>query len=189
MAEGSHDGPSGEIASDEVTPESSPMDHDPLAAQFDAPAEAPQLADTGSRSEMAPAGSSVSMPAEWVDRLTAAGVNPSSAPAGELVLGLLKEAGYSVSDSGENQYQVSKGGSATFVMVDPYEEGGYPEMDEDVISRFIMAFANSKAGNGIYVTDRFAPFAVYDREKRESRVRFISRERIQQFVNGITGTG
>ena len=177
----------GALQPDDQTAASSPMDADPLGAHFDVPSEAPGLADSASRTEMAPAGQNVTLPESWSEQLRGQGLDPDNAAAGDLVLGLLRGAGYNVTESGENAYSVSKGGAVTFVMVDPYEEGGYPEIDEDVMARFSMAFANSKAGNGLYVTDRFAPFSVYDQEKRNSRVRFISRERIQQFADGITG--
>lgn len=182
------DSAGGEAVPDAETLESSPMDLDPLSAQFEIPSEAPQLSESVSRSEMAPAGQHVELPESWADQLRGQGLDPENAAAGDLVLGLLKGAGYAVTESGDNTYSVSKGGAVTFVMVDPYTEGAYPEMDEDVLARFTLAFANSRAGNGLYVTDRFAPFSVYDQERRNAKVRFISRERIQQFADGITGT-
>ncbi|NNC43001.1 MAG: hypothetical protein HKO03_07175 [Acidimicrobiia bacterium] len=172
------------------TRKASPMDpeFDPLSAHFEAPSRAPKLsADSGSRETMFPAGATVTMPEPWFAQLRGQGIVPEEASASDIVLGVLRAAGYSVNDTGDNTYQVSRGAASTFVVVDPYDESGYPEIDESEMARFVMSFMNSKAGNGLYVTDKFAPFGVYEREKREKRIRFISRERLQEFVDGITG--
>ena len=36
------------------------------------------------------------------------------------------------------------------------------------------------------VTEKYGPFMVYDKERREPRVRFITRERLQTFVDGFS---
>ncbi len=172
------------------TRQASPMDpeFDPLSAHFEAPSRAPKLsADSGGRETMFPAGAAVTMPEPWLAQLRGQGIVPEEASAGEVVLGVLRAAGYSVNETEENVYQVTRGIASTYLVVDPYEESGYPEIDESEMTRFAMSFMSSKANNGLYVTDKFAPFGVYEREKRDKRIRFISRERLQEFVEGITG--
>lgn len=172
-----------------TTRRASPMDAeaDPLGAHFEAPAEAPQLADSVPRDAMSPAGSFVTIPDAWASQLREQGISLEGSSAADVVLGVLRAAGYNTNPKGANEYEITKGRATTYLLVDPYDEAAHPEMDESDITRFVMAFINSKADNGLYVTDKFAPFSVYDREKRDKRIRFVSRERIQQFVNGITG--
>ncbi len=45
---------------------------------------------------------------------------------------------------------------------------------------------NSGADRGLMVSDKFGPFEVYERERREPRVRFVTRERLQGFVDALT---
>ena len=36
------------------------------------------------------------------------------------------------------------------------------------------------------VSDKFSPFEVYERERREPRIRFVTRERLQKFVDALS---
>jgi hypothetical protein len=37
----------------------------------------------------------------------------------------------------------------------------------------------------LLISDKFCPFIVYEKERREPRVHFITRERLQQFVDSL----
>ncbi len=50
----------------------------------------------------------------------------------------------------------------------------------------MVDFMSSKADRGLLISDRYGPFEVYEREKREPRVRFVTRERLQGFVDALT---
>ncbi len=49
----------------------------------------------------------------------------------------------------------------------------------------MIRFVSSGADRGLLFTDKYAPFMVYDKERREPRIRFISRERLQAFVDSV----
>ncbi len=59
----------------------------------------------------------------------------------------------------------------------------YPELDEGEIRGFVADFVQSGADRGMLVTAKYAPYAIYEREKAEPRIQFISRERMQGFVD------
>ena len=63
--------------------------------------------------------------------------------------------------------------------------GEYPELSEQVINEFMVDYVSSGADRGILVSDKYAPFSIYDKERRESRVKYISRERLQHFVDSL----
>ena len=41
------------------------------------------------------------------------------------------------------------------------------------------------ADKELLITEKFSPFEIYDRERREPRMRFITRERLQDFVDAL----
>ena len=52
--------------------------------------------------------------------------------------------------------------------------------------QFVVEFVNSGADRGLLISDKFSPFEVYEREKREPRIRFVTRERLQKFVDALS---
>jgi hypothetical protein len=38
----------------------------------------------------------------------------------------------------------------------------------------------------MYVSEKYGPFEIYDMERREPRIRFITRERLQKFVEAVS---
>ncbi len=57
------------------------------------------------------------------------------------------------------------------------------ELEETAMREFLVDFLNSKADRGILVSDKFAPFSIYQMEKSESRIQFVTRERLQKFID------
>ncbi len=49
----------------------------------------------------------------------------------------------------------------------------------------MVDFVSAGADQGLLVTDKFAPFGIYDRERRDARMRFVTRERLQKFINAL----
>jgi hypothetical protein len=95
--------------------------------------------------------------------------------------------GYQVSPGiAEGHFTASKGGSTTFIMSDPYTAGDYPEVEEGSIRKFVIAFEQSGADRGMYVSEKFAPFSIYETERRNPRVRFVTRERLQKLVDSMS---
>ena len=92
-----------------------------------------------------------------------------------------------MSPGGEgNSYIAARGGNRTYLVVVDHEAGDYPELGEQTINEFMVRFATSNTARGMLVTDKYSPFMIYDKERREPRVRFITRERLQAFVDSFS---
>ncbi|MDX1448490.1 MAG: hypothetical protein R3246_05450, partial [Acidimicrobiia bacterium] len=68
---------------------------------------------------------------------------------------------------------------------DPLGPDGYPEIDDGAIQRFLFEFQTAGTDRGLFVSDKYAPFGVHEKEAREPRIRFLTRERLQKFVDGL----
>lgn len=161
---------------------------DPLAAEFeDETASIPETVTPTRSDELEPLGEVVRLPKAVATGLRAQGVDPERMNAAELVTGVLSLFGYSVSPGiAEGHYTASKGGSSTFIMSDPYQAGDYPEVEDATIRRFVVAFEQSRADRGMLVSEKFAPFSIYEVERRDPRVRFVTRERLQKLVDSMS---
>jgi hypothetical protein len=161
---------------------------DPLAAEFEGePMAVPETIAPTRRDELEPLGEMIRLPRAVATGLRAQGVDPGSMSAAELVTGVLSLFGYQVAPGlAEGHFTASKAGSTTFIMSDPYQPGDYPEVEEAAIRRFVVAFEQSGADRGMYVSEKFAPFSIYETERRNPRVRFITRERLQKLVDSMS---
>ncbi len=110
------------------------------------------------------------------------GIDPATAPASELVAGLLRLAGYSVDGEGQ-AFTATREGVAHYVEVVEHLPGSHPELSERAIDEFVVHFGSSGAGRGLLFTPKYGSFMCYDRERRQPRLRFVTRERFQTFVN------
>jgi len=166
---------------------------DPLAS-FGASSGGPQpgVAAVVPDEGFGPAGAEVDLPAEIESGLRMQGVDPATAYAGDLVLGLLRLSGFTVSEATEGEgsrtYLASNPTGRTLVWVDPLADSDYPELEETTINRFMVRFEQSGTERGLLVSDKFCPFIVYEKERREPRVRFLTRERLQQFIDSLALT-
>jgi hypothetical protein len=61
----------------------------------------------------------------------------------------------------------------------------YQEFNEATINRFMADFSMSGCQRGMLVSEKYGPFEVYERERREPRVRFVTRERRQGLVDSL----
>ena len=160
---------------------------DPIDRQFEA-----SSGDVGFEAppshgdELGPIGAELRLPKAIEIGLRSQGVDPATMSAGELVRTLLSLFGHVVT-SGEkpNTFFSDKAGQRTYIREEPQSPDGYPELDESVITQFMVDFGSSGANRGLLVTEKYGPFEVYDRERREPRVRFITRERLQKFVDSM----
>jgi hypothetical protein len=168
-------------------PHASKAAFDPLAELASGgPETAPGLADVVKPEKLGPAGGDIRVPGTLEAGLRSMGTVPESMSAGEMVLGLLRLTGYTVTPGPTpDVYFAERAGVRTFVRVVDHAPGEYPELDEKKINEFVVGFISSGASRGLLVTDKFGPFAVYDRERREPRVRFLTRERLQGFVDAL----
>jgi hypothetical protein len=127
--------------------------------------------------------------------LRSIGVDTGDMSLNDLVLGLLRVSGYDVhlGRSGFSEslggkadtYGLIRGGQQTLLVILPHTDGSHPELEDSVLARFAVEVAQSDPDQAILVTDKYSPFSMYEREKRDSRSVFITRERLQAFVDSF----
>lgn len=118
--------------------------------------------------------------------LRALGTDPESLSGPEFVIALLRMFGYGVTEQAyPGSYMAIKDGISTYIATDGYQKGEYPEVDEGVIRRFLADFGSSGADRGMLISDKYAPFLIHEIEANQPKVRFVTRERIQRFVDSM----
>ena len=164
--------------------------NDPLAHSFsegdgDSGGLRPGVAERVRSDELRPLSEELRLPRAIDTGLRAQGIDPAKVSAGELVVGLLRLFGYQVTVAGLNAWIASKAGERTYIVEDRYKPGDHPELDEAVIRRFMVEFASSGTERGMLVTDKYGPFEIYTLERREPRVRFVTRDRLQKMIDSL----
>ena len=118
--------------------------------------------------------------------LRALGTDPAVLTGPEFVIALLRIFGYRVTEQAyPGTYIAIKDGVSTYVATDSYEKGQHPELEEGVIRRFLADFGTSAADRGMFISDKYAPFMIHEIEANQPKVRFVTRERIQRFVDSM----
>jgi hypothetical protein len=159
---------------------------DPLAADIDWSSSVETGSVVSRGDDLGPISSELRLPKAIDTGLRTQGIDPATMSAAQLVTGTLSLIGYGVIEGpvGGTWY-AEKGGSRTFIREVPHSAGDHPELDDEEISRFLFEFHSAGADRGLLVTDKFGPFSVYDKERREPRVRFLTRERLQRVVDSM----
>jgi len=116
--------------------------------------------------------------------LRAQGIDTAAASTPDLVVGLLRLGGYVV-DGGGAAFTASRDGVIHYIAVVEHIPGSHPELSESVLDQFMVRFGASNAARGLLFTPKYGPFLIYDKERRQPKVRFVTRERFQTFVNSI----
>jgi hypothetical protein len=162
---------------------------DPLEKQFSEELlhSAPSLASDQRADTLGPIGNELRLPKAVAVGLRAQGIDPATMTSAEMVDSLLRLFGYAVTST-DNPLarKATKSGLTTYLREDPYQPGDHPEVDEVTMRQFVMEFVSSGADRGLLISDKFSPFGVYEREKREPRIRFVTRERLQKFVDALS---
>ncbi|HUF14793.1 MAG TPA: hypothetical protein VMQ46_02775 [Acidimicrobiia bacterium] len=118
--------------------------------------------------------------------LRALGTDPANLNGPEFVIALLRMFGYGVTEQAyEGTYLAVKDGVSTYIGTDAYEKGDYPELEERVIRRFLADFGSSAADRGMLVSDKYSPFLIHEIETNQPKVKFITRERVQRFIDSM----
>jgi len=163
--------------------------HDPFAAPFEEGVDHSIHYDTKSDApadELGPLIDELKIPSGLARGLRANGVDPDVLDGPELVMALLRLFGYGVSEQAyPGSYIAIKDGLSTYIMSETYEKGQHPELEEAVIRRFLADFNSSGADRGILCTDKYSPFMIHEIETHQPKVRFITRERMQAFVDSM----
>jgi hypothetical protein len=160
---------------------------DPFASQFEVD-HSVQI-DTAVRvpsDELGPLREELRVPV-GIDRgLRARGVDPAGISGPEYMLALLELFAYNVVSQGEpGVFMASKGGTDTFIRIDIYQQGDHPEVDEAVVRKFVVEFGTSGADRGLLISDKYGPFMTHDIEDKDRRIRFVTRERAQGFIDSM----
>jgi hypothetical protein len=163
--------------------------HDPFAAHFSDEIDAGVTYGTTAdvpEDELGPLRDELKLP-KGLDRgLRALGTDPDQLSGPEFILALLRMFGYGVTEQAyEGSYMAIKDGVSTYILTDAYEQGQHPELAESVIRRFVADFGSSGADRGFLVSDRYSPFMIYEIEANQPKVRFITRERVQRFIDSM----
>jgi hypothetical protein len=112
------------------------------------------------------------------------GIDPATMPTVDLVAGLLRLAGYSIDGAG-GAFRATREGVTHYVEVVEHLPGSHPELSERAIDEFVVRFGSSGARRGMLFTPKYGSFMIYDLERRQPRLRFVTRERFQTFVNSV----
>ena len=135
---------------------------------------------------LAPLASELRLPTGLSRGLRTVGVDPETATGPELILALLRMFGYQIENTGSvDTYLARKDGVTIFLRTDAYQPGDHPELDDGVINRFLADFSASRADQGLLVTDKYGPVRIYEIESRQPRCRFLTRERVQRFIDSM----
>jgi hypothetical protein len=160
---------------------------DPLERHFeDGHGQVPETTTSVPKDDLVPLSQELRLPKAVATGLRAQGIDPDTMSAGDLVTGLLRLFGYAVSSTGAGGYFAERGGEKTYIVEDRYRSGDHPELDEHALRRFVIEFSTSGAQRGMLVSEKYGPFEIYDMERRNPKVRFITRERLQRFVDGLS---
>lgn len=162
---------------------------DPFAAHFDEELDPEVKYSTAAKvpeDELGPLRDDLRIP-KGLDRgLRALGTDPDSLDGPQFVLALLRMFGYRVTEQAyDGDYMAIKDGVSTYIATDGYKPGDYPELEDAVIKRFLAGFGSSGADRGLLISDKYGPFSIFEIETNQPKVRFITRERIQSFVDSM----
>jgi hypothetical protein len=165
----------------------SSVSNDPLQSSFsDAPADVHAGVEPGSRPDvLSPLSRELRLPRAVETGLRANGIDPDQISPGGLVTGILGLFGYNLSPTGLNSWIATKAGETTFIAEDAYKEGDHPELSEATIRRFMIDFGTSSANRAMLVTDKYGPMEIYELERRNPRVRFVTRSRLQPMIDSL----
>jgi len=150
------------------------------------PGQAPGLAGRKSGEQLGGLGSELTLSGAVDAGLRSQGVDPASADAPEIALAVMQLAGYMVTERSSGTHEAIRDGQRVFVRTVPHVDSDHPELPESAVDRFVVDFMSSGADRGLLITEKFSPFEIYDRERREPRMRFITRERFQAFIDALT---
>ena len=169
--------------------------HDPIAAVHAVVTDTTVSSPSDGVASLGTVGELIVLPGPTEAHLRSIGVDTDEMSLNDLVLGLLRVSGYDV-HLGRSGFSESLGGKAdtyglirngqqTLLVILPHAQGSHPELEDSVLARFAVEVAQSDPDQAILVTDKYSPYSMYEREKRDRRCVFITRERLQAFVDSF----
>ena len=171
------------------------LEHDPIAHVASVVADTTVSTSAPESRTLEPASEFIELSGPTEAHLRSIGVDPAGMSLKDLVIGLLRVSGYEVtvgrsgfslaSEEKASIFGLQRGGQNTVLVVMEHVAGTYPELDEKILSEFAVGVAQVNPDVAILVTDKYSPYAMYEREKRDKRLVFITRERLQAFVDSF----
>ncbi len=159
---------------------------DPLDSDFKASSGSRVPAGRDAGEKLAPLGSFLRVSSQAAAALRLQGVDPDRMTAGELVRGILALRGYTITAGPDpHTHHARKGAATVLVREVPHTPGSYPELSDADLHRFVMDNAKSPMAKGMLVTEKYGPFSVYQLERRDPRIRFVTRERLQKALDAL----
>ena len=136
--------------------------------------------------ELGPWRAELQVPEGLLRGMRARGIDPAAIDGPAFILALLEMFEYHLKPlSDPDSYMATKDGTKYFIRTEGHSAGSHPELDEAVVKRFVFEFSTSGAEWGLMVSDKYSPYMIHDVESREPRIRFITRERGQQFIDSM----
>jgi hypothetical protein len=185
-----------EVVAPELVPRASVTGYDPLARldeetlRVDAGVIVPSAAEG-----LRPIADELHIPESVEASLRAVGTDPHEATLNELTLDLLRLGGYQISveraglmtlgGGAANVYHATKEGVRWLVVIVGHSKGEHPELSEGDVNAMLIAVGRANPDRALLVTDKFGPYVMYEKERRDPRCRFITRERLQTFVDSF----
>jgi hypothetical protein len=178
-----------ELVVPDLVPHAAVTGYDPLAHLGEQEFEIqPGVASKESTVGLPPFSDDISFAKSVEAELRAVGVDPYNTPLSDLSLALLRIGGYQVSPAPAgtaNMHIAQKAGSTSLVVVHEHQAGDHPELSEQAVNGFVIAVAQNNPQRALLITDMFSPYIVYEKERSDPRCRFITRERLQPFVDSF----
>ncbi|GMQ98229.1 MAG: hypothetical protein BMS9Abin17_0735 [Acidimicrobiia bacterium] len=170
--------------------------HDPIASLAAVVADTSVAKPSGDSTGLAPVAEFIELSGPTEAHLRGIGVDPETMGLEDLVVGLMRISSYDVhvgragfnigSEHGRaGLYGVTRQGQSTVLVTLTHEEGSHPELDERALSEFAVGVAQTNPDQAILVTDKYSPYSMYEMEKRDKRLVFVTRERLQAFVDSF----
>ena len=163
--------------------------YDPLAKFGEKPVVGAMPMADRSSDELPPLGEELRLTSGVAAGLRSLGVDPDRMSASDLGVGLLRLSGYDVSDRGNGTYLAVGHGATTLVSIVDHVPGDHPELAEDAVTSFLVAFGSARTQRGLLITDKYGPYVIYEKERANRNTVFVTRERLQDFVDAVAVSG
>jgi len=172
-----------------------PIEHDPIAVLAKVVADESVATPSKSTGSLESVSSFLELTGPCEARLRAVGVDTSTMSHSELSRGLLRIGGYVMDDATPQSglatapkaevFSVTRNGQRIRVVVLSHVEGEYPEVDDRLLAELAVLTTQPGVDKVMLVTDKFSPYSMYDRERRSDSLIFVTRERLQAFVDSF----
>lgn len=158
---------------------------DPFETMSSLPEKAPGLRGGTGADILPPLAKELRIPATLQAGLRSQGIDPERADAAALVIGILRLSGAMVTEKQADTHEALIAGNRTLIRVVPHRASDHPELSDADVRRFAADFASSGTDRALLITEKYSPFEIYDRERRDPRARYITRERVQHFIDAL----